>query len=141
MSRLIDSVYGFAAVMPDDFMPVGYAIGLACGGAPETFVYDANAWRRYARKECDKSLRNVFGHNLLNDAHLDIGVGGETLGKWVSSSPGRGEIRAADGDLHLWTFQEVDPGGYLRWDCPAVVAVREELEARRVFPWQRLPGV
>ncbi|MEQ8790378.1 MAG: hypothetical protein RIC55_29050 [Pirellulaceae bacterium] len=139
--RLINTGYAFIAAMPQDFMPIGYSIGLACGGAPEEFVYDANAWRRYARKECDRSLRNVFGYNILNDAHLNLDVGGEPLEAWVSSGSGRGQITPLSGDLHVWTFQKADPSGFLLWDCAAVVAVREQLKQHRFFPWQRLPGV
>jgi hypothetical protein len=139
--RMINTGYGFAAAMPGEFMPIGYAIGLACGGAPDEFVYDANAWRRYAQKECDRSLRNVFGYNILNEAHLSLDICGERLGDWVFSGSGRGQINPLSGDLHVWTFREVDPDGFLQWDCPAVVAVREKLKQLRIFPWQRLPGV
>ena len=140
--RMIATGYGFATAMPQDFMPIGYAIGLACGGAPEEFVYDANAWRRYARKECDRSLRNVLGYNLLNDAHLGLDVGGEPLNAWVSAGSERGRIEPLDDGLFLWTFQEGDDQeSFLHWDYPPVVAVREELKRHRIFPWQRLPGV
>jgi len=138
---MIATGYGFATTMPQDFMPAGYAIGLACGGAPEQFIYDANAWRRYARKECDKSLRNVFGYNILNDAHLTLDVQGSPLTSWVSAGPERGQIQALSDGLHLWTFQEIDPHGYLQWDCPAVVAARQQLKNHKLFPWQRLPGL
>lgn len=140
--RAVATGYGFAAVMPQDFMPVGYAIGLACGGAPEEFVYDANAWRRYARKECNESLRNVFGYNVLNPRHLEIDVGGQRLGDWIAATGDRGRLEPQDDGLFLWTFQEGDDEeAFLRWDYPPVVAVREQLKEYKIFPWQYLPGV
>jgi len=139
---MIGSEYGFAATFPQDFMPAGYAIGLACSGADEAFVYDANAWTRFAGKECGRSIRNVFGYNILNPKHLDIDVGGQRLESWIRTSSDRGRLEPHEYGLILWTFQEGDDqAAFLHWDYPPVVAVREDLKRHRIFPWQRLPGV
>ena len=61
--------------MPRGAFPGGYVMGLGCNNASETFVRDVNAWMRSAREQCDRVLRNVFGHNILNDRNLDLKVG------------------------------------------------------------------
>ena len=136
--------YGFAIVMPRDFMPSGYALGVAAGELPYEMNMDANAWMRYengkpSSRGCDRTLRNVYGYNILNSKHLDISVGGQRLEDWIRLSTGRGRIEPLDGRLFLWTFQKGDDQeAFLRWDYPAVVAVREELRKFKIFPWQRL---
>ena len=132
---------GFAMVMPRHFLPAGYALGIA-GELPQEMVYDCTAWRRFAGKECDQLIRNVFGYNLLNKKHLDIDIGGQRLEDWVKAKSDHGRIEPLDDGLFLWTFQEGDDQeAFLHWDYPPVVAVREELKRHRVFPWQRLSGV
>ncbi len=139
---MMQTRYGFAAIMPQRFMPMGYAYGLACGGAPTEFVYDANSWTRYGRKECDRVLRNVFGYNILNRDHLDIDVGGQRLEDWIRSSGDKGRLEPVEGDLFTWTFKgDDDNDSFLHWDYPPVVAVRRQLSERKLFPWQHLPGV
>ena len=131
--------YGFAATMPQEFMPAGYAIGLACGGAPKELRFDANAWMSFARKECGKTLRNVFGYNILNSRHLNIDIGGQPLRAWIIKEAYRGRLEPLNGDLFIWTFQQDDDReAFLQWDFAPVVRVREELEQYQLFPWQRL---
>ena len=103
----INSRGGFATVMPRYSMPFGYALGIA-SELPQDMVYDCAAWRRFAGKECGRSMRNVFGYNILNQKHLKIDVGGQQLGDWVNAAGGRGRIEALAGGLFLWTFQEGD---------------------------------
>lgn len=132
---------GFAFVMSRYSMPAGYVLGIA-GELPQDLVYDCTAWRRFAGKECDHSIRNVFGYNILNTKHLNIDIGGRRLEEWIKASAGRGRIEPLKGGLFLWTFQEGDDQEkFLWWDFPPVMAVRDELKKFRVFPWQRLnPG-
>lgn len=142
VTPLIDAKYGFVVVMPQTYMPAGYVIGLACKGAGEKFVYDANSWRRFARKECDQSIRNIFGYNILNSKHLDILVGGQRLEEWIQASSNRGKIKPLNDGLYLWTFQEEDcKNEFLLCDYGSVISVRETLSQYQIFPWQRLPGI
>ena len=133
----IQCQYGYAVTMPRLFMPIGYPSSFV-SEAPDEFIYDANTWAKYAGKECDRSIRNVLGHNILNARHLDIRVGRKRLGDWIAASSRRGRIESLGDDLFLWTFQKGDDQeAYLRWDYPSVVAVREKLKRHRIFPWQR----
>lgn len=131
--------YGFAAVMPGDFMPAGYAIGLTTTEAPDMLVYDTAAWRRYAGRECYRLLRNVFGYNILNTKHLDIPVGGRRLEEWIRRNKNRGLLTQIGEELFVWSFQQdADDKEFLQWDYPPVVKVRERLTAHKVFPWAEL---
>ncbi len=135
--------YGFAVVMPRDFMVTGYISGLASDALPEEMVYDANQWSSFSDGEpgqsaCGRSLRNVYGYNVLNAKHLEIRVGGQPLQNWIKARRGRGRIEPWGEGLFLWTFQEGDDQGeFLRWDYPPVVRAREELKKHSIFPWQR----
>jgi hypothetical protein len=139
--------YGFAVVMPRDFMPGGYALGVAARELPPEMNMDANAWMQYhdgkpGCRECGRTLRNVYGYNILNARHLDIDVGGRRLEDWIKAASGRGRIDPLEGGLFLWRFQEGDDQEkFLWWDYPPVVGVREELKKFKVFPWQRLAGI
>jgi hypothetical protein len=161
--RYLSAQYGFAVSMPRNFMAGGYALGVAAE-MPDEMVYDTNAWSRFSGKECGRTLRNVYGYNILNSKHLDIDVGGTRLEDWIKSGGGRrGRIEPLDvslsrgesplgmapidrsqkagsaGGLFLWTFQEGDDQEkFLWWNYPRVVAVREELKRFKIFPWQRL---
>lgn len=139
--RYVHPHYGYVVQMPRKFMPAGFALGIA-SDAPAEFVYDANSWSRFAGKQCDHVIRNVFGYNILNPRHLEIDVGGQRLGDWIEASGDRGRLERQEDGLILWTFQEGDDeDAFLRWDYPPVVAVREQLKEHKVFPWQHLPGV
>jgi hypothetical protein len=147
-SRLyLDRRYGFGVTMPSSFMPGGYALGVPSGELPEEMLWDANAWMHYRDekpgcRECYRTIRNVFGYNVLNPRHLEIDVGGQRLRDWIEASGDRGRLEAQEDGLILWTFQEGDDGeAFLRWDYPPVVAVREQLKEYKIFPWQHLPGV
>jgi hypothetical protein len=130
--------YGFATIMPRKFMPGGYAIGLASGNLPDELNYDCNAWMD-SGKECDRTLRNVYGYNILNVNHLETPIGQQPLGEWVKASRERGRIEPLGDKLFLWTFQQGDDQkDFLTWDYPPVVAVREELKKYSIFPWQKL---
>jgi len=135
--------YGFAVAMPKDFMPGGYAFGIATT-MPEELMYDANAWAHYSnhkpwRAECDKTLRNVYGYNVLSAKHLNIYIGDQRLEDWIITSSGRGRVEPLDKGLFLWTFQEgSDKEAFLSWDYPPVVRAREELKQYKIFPWQKL---
>ena len=63
-SQYLNAKYGLAVSMPKFFMPGGYAIGLAAE-VPEEMIADCNAWSRFSGKECDRTLRNVYGFNVL----------------------------------------------------------------------------
>lgn len=135
--------YGFAVAMPRDFMPGGYAVGIATT-MPKELMYDANAWIHVSnhvpwRAECNWRLRNVYGYNILTDKHLDISVGGQRLEDWIKVSNNRGRLYPLDRNLYLWTFQEGDDEeAFLAWDYPPVVRVRDELKNYEIFPWQKL---
>ena len=139
--------YGFAVAMPSGFMPGGYALGVPSWELPEDLLRDANAWMHYRGgkpgcHECYRTIRNVFGYNVLNPRHMEIDVGGQRLGDWIAASGDRGRLEPQDDGLILWTFQEGDDEeAFLRWDYPPVVAVREQLKEYKIFPWQHLPGV
>jgi hypothetical protein len=131
--------YGIAFIMPRGFLPAGYAIGLGCTGAPDNIRYDANAWMDFAGKECDHSLRNIFGYNIVNAKHLDIPVGDQRLEDWIAGGSNRGHISPIGNGLFVWSFQETpEDRRFLQWDYPPVVKVREELAVYKLFPWQRL---
>ncbi len=137
-SRYLNPRYGFAVAMPRLFMAGGYAIGLASGELPEDMIDDCNAWSRFSGRECDRTLRNVYGFNVLNAKHLDISVGDQRLENWIEACAGRGRIEPIGDGLFLWTFQEGDDQeAFLNWDYPPVVQVREELKQHDIFPWQR----
>jgi len=124
--------------MPKLFMAGGYAIGLASGELPEDMIDDCNAWSRFSGKECDRTLRNVYGCNILNAKHLNISVGDQRLDDWIEGSAGRGHVEPLGDGLFLWTFQEGDDqDAFLKWDYPQVVQVREELKRHDIFPWQQ----
>ena len=136
--------YGFAVTMPRRFMPGFYAEGTASGELPEDLSWDASAWGHYSdhkpwRAECDRTLRNVYGYNILNARHLDIPVGCRRLEDWLKASSGRGRLEPLGEDLFLRTFQEGDDHeAFLAWDYAPLVRVREELKRYDIFPWQRL---
>jgi len=137
--------YGLAVTMPRRFMPGFYALGMASGELPQELDWDANAWGRYDsnrkpwRAECDHSLRNIYGYNVLTAKHLDIRIGGQRLGDWIEASGGRGRIEPLSESLFLWTFQKGDDQeAFLAWDYPPVVRVREELKRYEIFPWQKM---
>jgi hypothetical protein len=132
---------GFSAIMGRDFGPAAYATGLAAGDAPDFLLYDANAWMRFAGKQCNYRLRNVFGYNVLNCKHLDIRVGNKRLEEWIKGDPYRGQIKKLNDKLSVWTFaQDMDMNDtkYLKWNYPPVVKVRKELEKYRIFPWHEI---
>ena len=137
--RYLNAQYGLAVSMPRLFMAGGYAIGLPSRELPDDMGWDTNAWSRFSAKECDHTLRNVYGHNILNAKHLDIAVGGQRLEDWIKASNEHGRFEPLGERLFLWTFQEGDDqGAFFAWDYPPVVRVREELMRYEVFPWQRL---
>jgi len=137
--RYINTQYGLAVSMPRLFMAGGYAIGLSSRELPDDMGWDANAWGRFSAKECDHTLRNVYGYNILNAKHLDIAVGGQRLEDWIKVSNDRGRLDPLPGNLYLWTFQKGDDEeAFLAWDYPPVVRVREELKKYEIFPWQKL---
>jgi hypothetical protein len=130
-------LYGFAVIMPRKLMPGAYVIGVASAELPDYLVFDADLWESGASSSCDRNLRNVYGLNLLGPKHLKIPVGGQTLEEWIASAPGRGRLQPFAKSYFLWTFQEEnDDEAFLRWDCPSVVRVREELKKYRLFYWQ-----
>lgn len=135
----MEPLYGYCTVMPRGFLPSGYVIGLGCTGAPDNIRYDANAWMDFAERECDHSLRNIFGYNIVNAKHLDIPVGDQRLEDWIAGGSNRGHILPIGDGLFVWSFQETpEDRRFLQWDYPPVVKVREELAAYKLFPWQRL---
>jgi len=137
-TQYVDAKYGFAVSMPKLFMPGGYALGLASGELPEDMIDDCNAWTRFSGRECERTLRNIYGHNVLNTRHLDILVGDQRLEDWIKTSRGRGRIEALGNGLFLWTFQEGDDQEeFLKWDYPPVLQAREELKQYEMLPWQR----
>ncbi len=141
-SRFLHATYGFAAVMPKGFMPIGYMLGVASGEMPREMVWDANVWRQSASRQCDRTIRNVFGTNIINRNHLDLDIGGFRLEEWINANGIRGRIEPLANDLFLWTFQDGDDHGkFLHWDYPPVVTVRKELEKFKTFPWQKSVGV
>jgi hypothetical protein len=137
--RYLSTKYGFAVTMPVLFMGGGYAIGLSSRELPDDMRWDTNAWARFSGKECNRTLRNVYGYNVLTSNHLDISVGGQRLEDWVKASHERGHLEPLGEELLLWTFQEGDDQeAFLVWNYPPVVRVREELKRYDIFPWQRL---
>lgn len=143
----IDGEYGLALSMPCDFMPGGYVLGLSTSDLSSNAAemsLDANAWSRYSggRPWCtdyDRTLRNVYGYNLLNAQHLGILVGDQKLKDWIKGADWRGHIEDLGQGVFLWTFQQgKDEEEFLRWDYPPVVRVRETLKEYDIFPWQRL---
>jgi hypothetical protein len=138
-SSFIDTTYGYCTVMPRSFMPAGYAIGIMASKAPDMLIRDANIWSDSVRRECYRYLRNVFAINVLGRSHLDLKVGEQRLEDWVSSGPSRGTLSELGDNLIVWSLMGADEGWEsLRWDAPAVTAVREELMRHKLFPWQSI---
>jgi hypothetical protein len=137
MSQIITAGYGFATIMPREFLPAGYTTGLA-GRAPRKIVWDANSWARGAWKEFAARLRNVHGLNFVNRHHLLQKVGEQTLEEWITSSVDRGILTPWENNLHLWSFANTGEWpDFDRWDNPKIVSVRDELEQYDFFPWQQ----
>ena len=131
--------YGFATIMPREFLPSGYAIGITTRSAGTRLSYDTTAWRRYAQRECGHLLRNLYGWNILTPAHLAIDIGGTPLKAWINASPKRGKLYEIAPPLWCWTFEDLTEGNeYLKWECEAVESIRQELEGYRLFPWQTI---
>jgi hypothetical protein len=133
--------YGFAVVMPKQSAPSSYAMGIASRGSDERLVFDATAWRRFARRDCRKYLRNVYGWSLLSRDHLELDLKGIELKTWVQQTPKRGRLEPAGSTNVCWSFDdEAEGSDFLRWDFGPVIDARRDLEERGVFPWQQLPG-
>lgn len=151
IETLIDSVvrrdstgfliqYGMSTIMPRNFLPAGFSIGLGCTAAPEFLRYDANAWSQFAGREHQHRLRNVFGYNILNRHHLELPVGDSTLAEWIAATPDAGRIVDLSDQLVAWTFadDQDDSPEFLKWDFPPVEKVRRALESYSLFPWQEI---
>lgn len=131
--------YGFATIMPRDYIPASYVNGLTTRVAGKRLSYDTTAWRRYAQGECGHLLRNLYGWNILTPEHLAIDVGGTPLKDWISASPKRGKLYEIAAPLWCWTFEDLTEGNeYLNWECEAVESIRQELEGHQLFPWQTI---
>ena len=129
--------YGFAVVMPRDFMPDSYAMGVASAEAPAFLVYDANTWLDFAGRSCRRVLRNVFAYNVLSREHLRIKVGKQPLSDWIADSDDRGVTSELGEGIFLWLVSARPRGiNFLNWDSPHVVHVRKQLEKFLLFPWQ-----
>lgn len=131
--------YGFATIMPRDFLPAGYAVGITTDAAGARLSYDTTAWCRYAERECGHVLRNLYGWNILTPAHLAIDIGGTPLKNWINASPKRGKLYEIAPPLWCWSFEDITEGKeYLKWECEPVEAIRRELEGYQLFPWQTI---
>jgi len=129
--------YGFSTCMPRDYMPLGYALGVACGEAPEEVRYDANSWRHCVQKHSHRLLRNVHGYNVIDANHLAIRVGDLSLEQWIRQDASRGKIDSLNGSLYLWTFEDLSENAeFLDWNFAPIEEVRRELSEHRIFPWQ-----
>jgi hypothetical protein len=139
LAKSIEVNYGFAVIMPRDFLPAGYAIGITTGFAGAKLLHDTAAWRNHAERECGHLLRNLYGWNILTPAHLVIDIGGMPLKDWINASSNRGRLYEIAPPLWCWTFEDLTEGNeYLRWECEAVEAIRRELEGYQLFPWQSI---
>lgn len=135
--RYFRPAYGFAAVLPRDWRPNAYGLGLPMGGMPALLRCDANDWFMIRKGECDRVVRNVFGLSVLSGGHMELKVDDQPLAEWVSSAEHRGRIEPFDEGLWLWTFEGLGEGDeFLRWDHGAVSQTRQELMERQFFPWQ-----
>jgi len=132
--------YGFSMMMPNRWLPAGYALGIGGGNAERRIIRDANAWMDFAERDCHKWLRNAFGWSLLSKEHLAINVDGVTLEEWIQQTPHRGKLIPMSNNLTCWTFEdETENMDFLNWENPSVENVRRQLEQYKIFPWQHLP--
>ncbi len=129
--------YGLATLLPRDWLPNAYGIGMPMASMPSLLRCDANDWFIRSRFECDRVVRNVCGLNVLGAGHLELQVGGIPFRQWVSGAGHRGRLEPLGEGLWLWTFEGTGEGDeFLRWDHPAVAQTRRELMAEGFFPWQ-----
>lgn len=128
--------YGFASIMPYEYLPIGYVAGLA-GGAPENLIYDVNSWGDGYGTGLD-TLRNVHGWNLLAKGLLNQPVDDTTLEHWITRGKGkRGELQEFSESLALWSFANLGSDTeVLDWDGDVTGSIRRELENKKLFPWQ-----
>ena len=133
----VNAAYGFIAVMTR--WDTGYPIGLSSNRSREEISYECTAWRRITRKECDETLRNVHGFNLLSEKHLQIRLGDQTLGKWIEADPSRGRLERFNERLTSWSFMcHENDYESLHYDYPPLKKVREQLKAFNIFPFQHV---
>ena len=137
-NEYVNATYGFAAVMTR--ADTGYPIGLASTDEPDELVVDCNKWSSIGRRECDRTIRNVHGINLLSDDHLAIKIGNMTLRDWIESTASRGRLERFNDKLTLWSFMRgEDDYEALHYDYPPLVKVRDHLKEYGVFAWWPLP--
>lgn len=131
--------YGFATIMPANYMPAGFAIGLSTTTADRLVRRDATTWRRFASSQCDIRIRNVFAINYLSETHLAIPVGSVALGDWIRQTAQRGRLVFLGSRQYCWTIGEDDgTEDWLRWNSLAIQEVRSQLAEWSIFPWQEL---
>jgi len=135
----MDIKYGFCTIMPRNFLPGLYALGMGSSAAPEYLIRDANAWTIAGKKQCDTIIRNVYGLQVLNSQHFKLQVGDQPFNEWVISSPRHGRLIECHEDTFLWSFRSnADDVAYLQWNASAVVHSMKELMGYDFFLSQTL---
>lgn len=132
-------VYGFGVIMPKEYFPSGYLIGVTARNVDARILLDTTAWRRFARQNCEKKIRNVYGWNIITSSHLRLDIGGQTLKEWIEDNKDRGELKIINPTLYCWSFENrTESTEFLGWDFSPVDSLRQELENHRFFPWQEI---
>jgi hypothetical protein len=133
---LPEASYGMASIIPSKYFPSGYAVGLP-GGAPDEYIWDANAWGDGYGVKFDK-LRSVHGYNFLGQSLLDQPIGDRLLKEWIfSGKKQRGVLSKFSSNLFLWKLtQGENLLDSLDWSYPPTVLIRKELQEQNAFAWQ-----
>ena len=138
VEEYLDISYGYGFIMPHKFFPSGYAVGIA-GEGPNELVRDANSWQRDGHLYCGKLLRNVFPISILNNTHLDIRVGNNTLNELIEQSQQMGKIEKLNQNLFIWSIFKNDPiENSLLWDAKEINCIRNLFKEFKIFPWQNM---
>jgi len=105
--------YGFCFHMNSEIGPSLYVSGILISGKKmnlDEFDRESNTvFQNYQPKAIQTvkngKLKYLYEYNIINASHLRRQVFGNTLEKWISSSPENGTLRPLNNRLYLWSVE------------------------------------
>jgi len=105
--------YGFCFHMESKYSPGIYVFGMldtTYDKIIEKFDSESTSlWSNFKPEAMhavkNGKLRYLYEYNIINTSHLKRPVYGNTLEKWISSSPEKGTLRPLNDRLYLWSVE------------------------------------